>query len=110
MIKNNVLNQIDILAKGNIDTKEKLINIFVFQTSNDIIKIKDCLQVENWNELKKVAHKLKSSFVYLKMHRPIELSETLSTKSGLDIETIKKYAKELVKICEKTVKILDENR
>jgi hypothetical protein len=102
----NILKEFDRVSYGDAQVKEKLIQAFLSHKPDEVRIISTCLREENWEELKNIAHKLKSSFISFKMPRPIELTEALRTKAGVDVETTKKQAKELVVICEEIIKIL----
>ncbi|HKC66770.1 MAG TPA: Hpt domain-containing protein [Bacteroidia bacterium] len=102
----NILKEFDRVSYGDAEVKEKLIQAFLSQKPDEIRIINNCLQEENWKELRNIAHKLKSSFIYLNMPRPIELTEALRVKAGADVEATKKQAKELVIICNEIIEIL----
>jgi HPt (histidine-containing phosphotransfer) domain-containing protein len=104
----NILKEFDRVSYGDAQAKEKIIQAFLLQKPDDVRVINTCLRTENWKELKEITHKLKSSFIYLNMPRPVELTEELRTRAGEDIEATKKQAKELVVICEEIIKILKD--
>jgi len=99
MKKSNPLQEIEKLAGGDKQTKKELIRIFIHQTSQRVTEMNSYMQSNDWDELKRTAHKMKSSFLYLNMARPIELTDFLMETSGIDIKTTAKHINELSVIC-----------
>ncbi len=69
------------------------------QTTHQVMQMKFCVQRNDWNQLKKITHTMKPSFIYLNMVRPIELADFLINTSDIDIETTTKQVNELSTIC-----------
>ena len=99
MEKSNPIPEIEKIARGNDQTKKELIEIFIRQISKQVKQINDYKEAKDWDELKKIAHTMKSSFLYLRMKRPIELANLLMETSGIEIETTSKQVNELSAIC-----------
>lgn len=55
------LNSLYNLSRGNKDFVIRMIQIFINQTNETIIKIEDALQVDNFEEISRLIHKIKPS-------------------------------------------------
>ena len=55
------LNAIHSLSRGNKDFVIKMIQIFVNQTNETIVKIEEALQIDNFEEISRLIHKIKPS-------------------------------------------------
>ena len=94
--KSNELKELEKIAGGNKQAKKKLLEIFINQTSEQLIQINSCVVKHNWDELKRITHSMKSTFLYVKMERSIELTELLRTTAGANIKTTKEQVDELI--------------
>ena len=103
---NNIISEIDAISNGNSEAKKKLIDIIINQTTSEIIKLNINLHNENWAELKKSAHKMKSTFIYLKQPYLIELTDFLRKDSGNDVVMTKKNATEFTNQCKLLIDFL----
>ncbi len=99
MKKSNELKELEKLAGGLDIEKKKLLEIFIRQVSTQIEQMNSCLQSNDWKELKRIAHSMKSAFLHIKMKRPIELTELIRTTAGLNAKTTKQQINELEEIC-----------
>jgi HPt (histidine-containing phosphotransfer) domain-containing protein len=99
MKKDNPLNEIEKFAKSDKQTKTKLIEILIRELSQNTKHLEKSLSDENWHEVKRFAHKMKSAFLLLKMKRSIELTELLRITAGEDLVVTKQQVTELENIC-----------
>jgi HPt (histidine-containing phosphotransfer) domain-containing protein len=99
MQKSRELQIIEKYMQGNKQSTKKLIEIFIRQTSQEIKDLQTCLVNKDWREIKEIAHKMKSAFLYLDMPRPIELTEYLRKKAGTNITASIEHINELSEIC-----------
>jgi spore maturation protein CgeB len=99
MKKSNALKAIEKIANGNSQTKRKILELFISQTTKELIDIDTCILTNEWIELKKITHKLHASFLYFNMKEPIRLVEKLTDTAGKEITTTNKQVNELKNIC-----------
>lgn len=99
MKKNNPLKEIERFAKGEKETKIKLIEILIREVPKNTGQLRENSLNKNWLEVKRFAHKMKSTFILLKMERAIELTELLRTTAGDKVVATKQQVTELENIC-----------
>jgi len=59
------LEYLKTMADGNEDTLNLYLNTIVENTPNELIVLKEQYENKNWEELRKIAHKMKSTIAYL---------------------------------------------
>ena len=99
MKKTNVIQEIKAFSSGDQESERALVEIIISQTSLQLLQITTCLKSNNWDQLKNIAHKLYSTFIFLKIPRAKELTEAIRTTAGTNIEATQKEAIELIEIC-----------
>jgi len=94
-------NPIEVIKRFSTDkeTKQKLMELLIKQLSHQVQHLQTCILNEDWDEIKKVCHKMKSTFTFLKMSRPSELTEILRNEAGIDILITTQQLHELENIC-----------
>jgi HPt (histidine-containing phosphotransfer) domain-containing protein len=103
MGKDNVLYRLEKFSKGDEHTKNKLIEILIRQLTQQVEQLQKSLSNKDWQEINRLAHKMKSSFLLLKMERPIELTEMLRETAGMNIKITTQQLNELENICLKII-------
>jgi HPt (histidine-containing phosphotransfer) domain-containing protein len=99
MQKSKALQGIEKIAKGNEQTKKELIEIFVRQISLQIEQLQTYLKKNNWEEIKKIAHSIKSSLFYIDLTDGIILAARIEKKAGINVEVTTRQVHELVNKC-----------
>jgi HPt (histidine-containing phosphotransfer) domain-containing protein len=109
MKKNSLIKKISKIAGGKKKVEKQLIEIIYRQTSLLLKQMEDSLKKADWIELKRLAHKIQSTFAILKMQRAKELAEAIRTNSGIKIRATKKETIELIEICKEMLADLNLN-
>ncbi len=99
MKKDTLTQKIKEIAAGDKQAEMKLIDIIISQTSSQLLEIENSLNEANWVELKRLVHKMQSTFSILKMKRAKELTETLRETAGINNQASKKEIAEVIEIC-----------
>lgn len=75
------------LSKGNTSFEQKMLNTFILQTSEDVLKLKKAAANADWDSIFMIAHKIKPSlqFVGLDLLRGDILSLEILAKQKTDI-------------------------
>ncbi len=83
-----------------------ILTIFVASTTEDCEKLEKILQSGELNEVKKVVHKLKSSFAYILVDKPVELCNLVKNEpEGKDsIKTVAPLVAQIIAIQKELVK------
>ncbi len=104
--KSNILNEINTVSHGDKKSIEELIHVFIEQTSEDVLLIYIFLETKDWEALKNLAHKMKSTFICLNQPQVLKHTDFLNYHSGDNIKSTKKHAIELAQFCEKAIDFL----
>jgi pentatricopeptide repeat protein len=99
MEKSSVLKEVDKFAKGNRQTKLKYIELFISQTSQEIKGLQACLKNKDWSEVKRIVHRMRSSFIFLAMQEAKTLADTIWKTAGINSKTTTQQINKLSKIC-----------
>lgn len=99
MKKSKELIELEKIAGNKASEKRELLEIFIKQTSEQLIQMNACLAKKDWKELKRIAHSMKSTFLHIKMERAIALTEIIRTTAGVNIKTTKEQVNELMILC-----------
>ena len=91
--------QIEKITAGDPQVMKQLLEIFVRENTLALAKIEECLAGGNWSELKKTAHKLKSSLALIGLSDARALAEELEQDAGTDLQQTKKIVLEIKTIC-----------
>lgn len=59
------MSNLDIVVSGNNEFKTKMIELFILESRNELLRLESAIESENWTEISEVAHKLKPSLDYL---------------------------------------------
>jgi len=97
------LHEIEKITNGDKQTMKELLEIFMKEASVQIQGLHDCHQNTNWNELKKTAHKVKSSLLLIGMGIYKPIAEDLENSAGADPEKTKKQVTELTDVYSKAI-------
>jgi PAS domain S-box-containing protein len=83
------------IAEGNQAFIIEMIEMFLNKTPEALEQMNDCFQKQNWEELKKIAHRIKPSFAYVGMQ---DLQSTLATiEKCSDTQEDRKVVSDLLK-------------
>ncbi len=99
MKKNSVLNEVEKFAKGNKQTKIKYMELFISQTSQEIKDLQACLENKDWSEVKRIVHRMRSSFIFLAMQEAKTLADTIWKTAGINSKTTSQQINKLSKLC-----------
>ena len=64
MQKSKVILAVEKLSHGNTNTKKELIHTLITQTTLHIKELQVALEKKDWDRLRRIAHNLKSTFLY----------------------------------------------
>jgi len=108
MKKNSLIKKIKVIAAGDKKVEREIIKIISRQTSLLLKQIESSLNKGDWKELKRLAHKIQSTFTILKMQRAKKLSEAIENNSGIKLRITKRDTLELIEICKEMVLELND--
>jgi HPt (histidine-containing phosphotransfer) domain-containing protein len=94
-----IIQEIERISGGDSQAKKDLIEIFIRQTSELIAQLQVCLLNTDWKEIKKIAHTLKSSFLYIGINQATLLADGIEKKAGTNVEITAQQVQELTTIC-----------
>jgi len=95
--------EIEKITAGNPQVMKELLGIFVKQNGDNVADIKKLFAEQNWNGLKKTAHKLKSSLALVGLPRHRALAEELEHTAGNEITQTTKLVAELTEATRKVI-------
>lgn len=73
------LNQI---TGGNDNLKEQIISLLIEETPEELDKLNEHLQAENWPRVRGVAHKMKSSATYMSLHKTLKALKSIEENAN----------------------------
>ncbi|MEX0812795.1 MAG: response regulator [Chitinophagales bacterium] len=84
------MNFINTLTGENSALKKKLLDLVLEETPEELVILKSSIENQNWERVRSVAHKMKSSFSYLGMKNILEVIKAieLEAKEEKDLELI----------------------
>lgn len=84
------LNFMDSLAGDNDTLKKKLLDLVLEETPEELVTLKAAIETKDWDRVRSVAHKMKSSFSYLGLKKILEVIKTieLEAKQREDLDKI----------------------
>lgn len=71
------LNYLNDLALGSKEFIEDMISSFLKNTPESIVKMEGALVKSDWEQIGKIAHKLKTSFTFMGMEETVSKAKTL---------------------------------
>ena len=89
MKKITSLEEIERITNSDPNILKEFIKIFISETSLRIVEIREHLNNNNWSELKKLAHKIKSSLLMVKMTPYVPIAQELEQNAGANPEKAK---------------------
>jgi HPt (histidine-containing phosphotransfer) domain-containing protein len=96
MEKITSLHEIERITNSDPNILKEFITIFINETSLRIEEIEKYLEYDNWNELKKLAHKIKSSLLMVKMTTYVPIAQELEQEAGIDRQKTKTQVRVLI--------------
>ena len=109
MKKITSLREIERITSADKNSMKEFLVLFIYETSLRIEEIKEQVKSNNWDELKKLAHKTKSSLNIVGMNTYLPIAEDLEQKAGMDPEKTKEQAKLLYTVLAQAVSELESN-
>src|ERR1700741_1102437 len=94
--ESRILQSIKKFSAGNKKIEKELVETIMLHLVQELKEIGKCLNNNDWFGLKKIAHKLTSTFVFLEISRAIELTETIKNTAGIYPKNTKKETSELI--------------
>lgn len=98
------------ISENDTNKLQRYINLLLKNTPNELEKLKQDTENEDWDELTKIAHKLKGTVGYMgikKIEETIRIVENNSARK-LQLEDIPKQVEEVVKYCNLGLKELEK--
>ncbi len=102
MDKQIFITEINRFANGDKKARTEIIKLITSQLSKQSILLNKYIEEKNTDEIKKTAHFLTSTFLFLKLDSPLELVTDLRNNCNT-VSQIKSKVKELIKICEEII-------
>lgn len=90
---------INQLTGDNTELKKKLLNLVIEETPEELAILKKSIDAENWERVRSIAHKMKSSFSYLGLKKILAVIKKieLQAKNRKDLELIEPQLKSIEK-------------
>lgn len=84
------LDFMDSLAGDNDTLKKKLLDLVLEETPEELVTLKAAIETKDWDRVRSVAHKMKSTFSYLGLKKILEVIKTIEieAKEKTDTELI----------------------
>jgi len=109
------LSYLELMSDGDVQMKSILLDMLLTEPVGEFEKMQDLSGQKNWDELKQVSHKMKSTLPYIGYEELIETNKRIDKtlwereNSGLSNEEIGQTIPELVKtVCELYQKAVPE--
>ncbi len=103
-MKTNIsFTEIEKITAGNAQALKELLKIFVNENTKNVKKLEEYLATENWDELKKTAHKIKSSLALVGMMDYHALAEDLEKTAGTNVADTKKKIAQVTEACQNAI-------
>lgn len=90
------LRQIENLTNGDPLAIKELLAIYSKEAAKQIRKMEDSFAAGSWDELKSVAHKMKSSLALVGMEAHRAMAEEVELTAGLDLQKTQNQVNELL--------------
>ena len=87
------------LANGDKEWQNYLMAAFIEQKTTQIKRMQTALWVEDWKEIKDIAHCMKSTFIFLPFPESLELVDKLFHTAGNNAAKTKTEVDALITIC-----------
>lgn len=100
-----IIAEIKNFAEGDKKVQAELIEIIINQFSKHRLLLNKYMEEKNILEIKKIAHFLTSTFIFLKLERPLELVAVLRQQTH-QFSQIETALKELINTCEEIIEVL----
>jgi HPt (histidine-containing phosphotransfer) domain-containing protein len=84
-----------------------LMALFVKENAANVQRLQTLLEAQNWPELKKAAHKIKSSFALVGMEEHRVLAEKVEKDGGQDISLTQKNTKEIIEAMREAMGVME---
>ena len=96
------LNFLTKLADGNTEFVKKMLEIYLKQTPENLFALEQSLVTQNYDELRSVAHKMRSSVPYVGLYEAEKLLEKIEyeAKQKINVENFESIVREITKLCE----------
>ncbi|HXB39895.1 MAG TPA: Hpt domain-containing protein [Bacteroidia bacterium] len=95
--------EIEKITSGDAPAMKQLLQVFIKETTLNTQKMQEYLNAENWEELKKTTHKLKSSLALVGLADYRTLAEDIEKTAGADIESTQKKTAQLTEACQSVI-------
>ncbi|MBC8047407.1 MAG: Hpt domain-containing protein, partial [Fimbriimonadaceae bacterium] len=95
------MNYFHTITEEDKDLKVRMIRIMLDETPDEILKLKKFSTEENWENLRAIAHKMKSSMQFLGMSDTLEVVKSieLSAKEKTNLQQIPEKINRVVQDC-----------
>lgn len=81
------LSYLDLMADGDVDMKQMMLDMLLEELPMEIDKMGELLTTKNWNELREVAHKMKSTLSFVGNTDMTEANKTIEDIAKKDGES-----------------------
>lgn len=71
------LSYLDLMADGDVDMKQMMLDMLLEELPMEIDKMGELLAAKDWNELREVAHKMKSTLSFVGNNDMTEANKTI---------------------------------
>ncbi|MBC8173002.1 MAG: response regulator [Chitinophagales bacterium] len=102
------LNYFNTITEEDNELKIKMIRIMLDETPDEMVKLQKYLIEENWDNLRAIAHKMKSSMQFLGLKHTLETVKAieLSAKNRTELNDLPDKISQVIKDCEAALRSL----
>ncbi len=102
------LKEIERVLGDDKEALKSILEVYILQTSDQVQKLKACLAAKDLNEIKNIAHKMKSTMIYFGMTDQSVKAGEIESSNEIDLSEISKKVLELTNNCDQAVIELKE--
>ena len=102
MQKTRELQAIEKIVGKKKQEKKKLLDIFIRQVSKQVEQLQTCIKGNDWKGLKKLVHKMKSTFIIADMPEAKALADIIGNSDSISSE-LSRQVNTLIEICARVI-------
>lgn len=99
------LSYLSMITGSNTELKEKIIQMLIDETPNELYNLKQFTKEKNWKRVRAIAHKMKSGITYLGLSGTLELAKRIEEYSGSEthVDRIPDLVEQVSVACTKAI-------
>jgi len=99
------LSYLNMITGGNTELKEKIIQMLIDETPDELYNLKQTTREKNWKRVRAIAHKMKSGITYLGLTHTLEMAKRIEEHAGTGthLERIPDLVERVTTACSKAI-------